>query len=291
MLLIVIGSVLIERFFCKYLCPLGAVFSLISRFRILKIKKPTEKCAGCTFCSKKCSMSIPLSEYEKICSGECINCMKCVDACPKNNATLEKIPAVSGVAAAAALMGVSYVSTIAEPMSSHTKIQSANDRMVVQSETARHKKGGLKGHHSQLIDEDDKFEKDDSDLKKYFQNEITEKGTESKTEESIENGVENGIENSTTGKFADGVYTGSGTGFRGTTKVQVVVENGAITDITVTSYADDHKFFSKAENGIISRILSTQSTDVDTVSGATFSSKGLIEAVSNALGTEFSYTN
>lgn len=130
-------------------------------------------------------------------------------------------------------------------------------------ETARHKKGGLKGHHSQLIDEDDKFEKDDSDLKKYFQNEITEKGTESKTEESIENGVENGIENSTTGKFADGVYTGSGTGFRGTTKVQIVVENGAITDITVTSYADDHKFFSKAENGIISRILSTQSTDID----------------------------
>ena len=60
-----------------------------------------------------------------------------------------------------------------------------------------------------------------------------------------------------------------------------------ITDITVTSYADDNKYFSRAQSGIIQRILSAQSTDVDTVSGATFSSNGLIEAVSDALGIEF----
>lgn len=58
------------------------------------------------------------------------------------------------------------------------------------------------------------------------------------------------------GPYQDGVYTGSGTGFRGNTNVQVTVENGYITDITVLSYEDDAEFFQKAQASIISQILS-----------------------------------
>ena len=76
------------------------------------------------------------------------------------------------------------------------------------------------------------------------------------------------------GQFADGVYTGTGNGFRGATNVTVTVENGEITDITVNSYNDDQQFFSRAESGVISAIIKSQSTDVDAVSGATFSSNG-----------------
>ena len=87
--------------------------------------------------------------------------------------------------------------------------------------------------------------------------------------------------------YADGVFTGYGNGFRGTTQVSVTVEGGQITDITVVSYADDSKYFSKASSGMISSILSTQGIDVSTVSGATYSSRGILEAVANALGLEY----
>lgn len=83
--------------------------------------------------------------------------------------------------------------------------------------------------------------------------------------------------------WADGTYTGSGTGFRGTISVQVVVEDGVITSITVLSYSDDDSYFSKAQSGVISSILSNQTTNVDTVSGATYSSVGIINAVRSAL--------
>ena len=90
---------------------------------------------------------------------------------------------------------------------------------------------------------------------------------------------------------SDGTYEGTGTGFRGTTKVSVVVENGAITDITVNSYEDDSEFFTRAEGVVIREIIDSQSLDVQAVSGATFSSNSIIEAVSNALGKEFDNPN
>ena len=85
----------------------------------------------------------------------------------------------------------------------------------------------------------------------------------------------------------DGVYSGTGTGFRGETTVSVTVSDGVITDIAVESYQDDREYFVRAEDTMIERILSAQSVDVDTVSGATFSSNGILEAVANALGQEF----
>ncbi len=106
----------------------------------------------------------------------------------------------------------------------------------------------------------------------------TEAPTEAETAEETQEAPQNN------NGFTDGVYSGSGTGLRGTTTVEVTVQNGSITDITVTSYQDDEKFFNRAQSSVISAILSAQSTDVDTVSGATYSSNSIIEAVANALG-------
>ncbi|MGL5577034.1 MAG: 4Fe-4S binding protein [Sarcina sp.] len=61
-----------ERFFCRYLCPLGAVFSIISRFKILKINKKKDKCGKCRLCTNKCVMGISLYEDDNVKSGECI---------------------------------------------------------------------------------------------------------------------------------------------------------------------------------------------------------------------------
>ncbi len=93
------------------------------------------------------------------------------------------------------------------------------------------------------------------------------------------------------GTYSDGTYTGSGTGLRGTTNVSVTVANGQITDITVESYEDDQEYFSRAQSTVIDEILDSQSIDVSTVSGATFSSNGIIEAVADALGVDFTNPN
>ena len=84
--------------------------------------------------------------------------------------------------------------------------------------------------------------------------------------------------------YKDGTYTGEAQGFGGTIQVQVTLASDEITDIQVTSApGEDYAYLSQGE-GVISSILSAQSTDVDTISGATFSSTGIINAVVDALG-------
>lgn len=84
--------------------------------------------------------------------------------------------------------------------------------------------------------------------------------------------------------FRDGVYTGTGTGFNGKITVSVTVSGGRITKITIIkNEGDDKPYLDKASKGVVARILSTQNTKVDAVSGATYSSNGIIEAVEKAL--------
>ena len=80
----------------------------------------------------------------------------------------------------------------------------------------------------------------------------------------------------------DGVYTGSGTGFSGTITVQVTVAGGKITAIQIVSSGDDAAYLNRAQ-AVIPSVITAQSTSVDTVSGATYSSKGILMAIHNAL--------
>lgn len=83
--------------------------------------------------------------------------------------------------------------------------------------------------------------------------------------------------------IADGVYEGTGTGFRGDTTVKVTVKNQKITTIEVVQTNDDAKWFDRAYNTISSNIIKNQTASVDSVSGATYSSMGIKQAVANAL--------
>lgn len=226
LILIIIGSLFIERFFCKYLCPLGAMFSAVSQFRFYPVKRQASKCGNCKLCSAKCPMSVPISGYKTITSGECISCLKCTEICTKENITADTLPAISGTLAVTAIAGLTYAGIL-------------------------------------------------TDMPKMSEPEAAAAGI---------------TELSFTGKVADGTFTGTGNGFRGAVKVNVQVKNGVITDITVDSCADDNEFFSRAENAIIPQIIQTQSTEVAAVSGATFSSRGLIEAVKAALGEKIAGT-
>lgn len=86
------------------------------------------------------------------------------------------------------------------------------------------------------------------------------------------------------GAFKDGTYTGEGSGYGGTIQVEVTLAGQEITNISVVSApGEDSAYLSQAE-GVIDSVISAQSTDVDTVSGATFSSTGILNAIDDALG-------
>lgn len=84
------------------------------------------------------------------------------------------------------------------------------------------------------------------------------------------------------GILHDGIYTGSGMGMNSEITVEVTVLSGKITDITVLSSRDDEPYYSDAL-AVIDDILSANSTEVDVISGATYSSGGIIDAVEAAL--------
>ena len=82
MAVILIGSIFIYRPFCKYICPLGAFYSLFNKISFIKIRVDENKCTNCGSCAKKCKMGVDVHKTPN--SAECIRCGGCVDACPQN---------------------------------------------------------------------------------------------------------------------------------------------------------------------------------------------------------------
>ncbi|MDE6150039.1 MAG: 4Fe-4S binding protein [Ruminococcus sp.] len=85
--LILIGMALHERFFCKFLCPMGAVFSWLPVIPLFSLRRDKNNCIkGCSACKRCCPANISLPDKNEMkCSGDCFQCQKCVNTCPKNN--------------------------------------------------------------------------------------------------------------------------------------------------------------------------------------------------------------
>ncbi|MCR4564012.1 MAG: 4Fe-4S binding protein [Clostridiales bacterium] len=80
LIVVLIGSVFIHRFFCKYLCPLGAFYALFNKFSFYRLNIDKEKCIDCKKCEQVCPMDVEVTKC--INSTECIRCGKCRAACP-----------------------------------------------------------------------------------------------------------------------------------------------------------------------------------------------------------------
>ncbi|MFW2501021.1 4Fe-4S binding protein [Clostridium diolis] len=251
LILITIGSAFIERFFCRYLCPLGAIFSIISKIGIVKINKPKADCGKCRACTMNCSMGLPLYKVNCVKGGDCINCLKCTEVCYRNNANVNVLgrdldAKLTGSVAMATFLGIYGFTNFA-------------GNAVTKSGIAAKSNAVSSNLNSQ-----------------------TESAPES-SKLNHETTSSNTVQNNAS-EYKDGTYTGSGTGYRGgTTKISVTVSDGKISSIQAISNQDTPKFYQRAEGTIIKSIISKQSTSVDTVSGATYSSKGIMSAVTNAL--------
>jgi ferredoxin len=96
------GSLVYERFFCKYLCPAGALLGLFSRVSFLNIKRDAVTCIDCGRCDKACMMNVEVATADVVTSSECISCNECVNACPVPGALKVEAPSGSRVPALAA---------------------------------------------------------------------------------------------------------------------------------------------------------------------------------------------
>jgi len=76
----VLLNLYIPRFYCRFICPLGALFGLLGRYAIWRVGKSEDKCPDCLMCEKDCEGAC--SPSAKIRTGECILCMNCLNACP-----------------------------------------------------------------------------------------------------------------------------------------------------------------------------------------------------------------
>ena len=83
--IVVAGSLWIERFFCKYACPLGAVIGLLAKMGLSKVNRDPADCKACNLCQKKCHAHVNFLSVTTIRDAECNHCMDCVVDCPKPN--------------------------------------------------------------------------------------------------------------------------------------------------------------------------------------------------------------
>lgn len=94
---------------------------------------------------------------------------------------------------------------------------------------------------------------------------------------------EEATEPETRSGYRDGAYTGEGTGFGGKIRTEVIIKDGEITEVNIVSAEKEDSSYLEMAKGVVQSILKTQKTDVDTVTGATFSSKGILDSVKQAL--------
>lgn len=86
LIVVLIGAVLIPRFFCRYLCPLGALYGLFNRYSFYQLNLDQSCCTGCNTCTQVCPMAVEIptagDKLVQISSTECIRCGRCKAACP-----------------------------------------------------------------------------------------------------------------------------------------------------------------------------------------------------------------
>jgi polyferredoxin len=109
------------RGFCKYICPAGAWYALLSKASPNKVVRDEKSCVGCGLCSKACPMNIDVARIKKVDSAECIGCHECVNACPTTGALsfpigkLDVPAAVVPVVTAAVFAGSVYLASSTIP--------------------------------------------------------------------------------------------------------------------------------------------------------------------------------
>jgi polyferredoxin len=107
--LLVVASVFVQNFWCRYLCPYGALMGLAALASPLRIRRETSLCIDCGKCARACPSVLPVDRLITIQSAECTGCLECVAACPAAGALLMAAPRRRKVPAWAMAAGVAVL--------------------------------------------------------------------------------------------------------------------------------------------------------------------------------------
>jgi len=88
-----VGSLFVERPWCKYACPYGALLGIFNTFRLVKLSRNPTTCTSCERCDRVCPMNITPSDDTNVRNHQCITCLECTSEieCPVSDALLLKI--------------------------------------------------------------------------------------------------------------------------------------------------------------------------------------------------------
>jgi polyferredoxin len=85
-------SIFVQNFWCRYLCPYGALMGLFSKFSPARIRRHPDLCIDCAKCAQACPAQLPVDKLITIGSMECTGCLECVALCPAEGALIMSIP-------------------------------------------------------------------------------------------------------------------------------------------------------------------------------------------------------
>jgi len=85
LLFLCLASLVVRNFWCRYLCPYGALLGLVALFSPLRVRRDAEQCIDCRKCEKVCPGAIKVAEKTEVWSSECVGCMECVGVCPRED--------------------------------------------------------------------------------------------------------------------------------------------------------------------------------------------------------------
>lgn len=243
LLLIVIGSLFSHRVFCRYICPMGAIYSLLSRFHIVKNRKHCKNGGDCSMCGYKCD---------------------------RGSNSFVGIIFTLVVLVAANL----YLQNVVYAQEDMTVVENYANEAVSRGEADAdiHDGNGQSDGGTGSVAGVQSSQTDDVSCGQ------TDSATGGQT--GGQNGV--GADKDIS-EYRDGVYSASAKGYKGRITVAVTVEKGVIAGIEITDFEDDKTYVKKVSSKLILRILKNQSIDVDAVSGATYTSSAVLEATGIAL--------
>ena len=89
---LVIASIFVQNFWCRYLCPYGGFLGLVSFLSPMRITRNASTCIDCAKCAKACPSALPVDKLLQIRSAECTGCLECVAVCPAQETLIMNVP-------------------------------------------------------------------------------------------------------------------------------------------------------------------------------------------------------